>query len=474
MNSHYFSKPASTGIAAYCASRTAILAGLLLLTISSPSFAGSNHVLVPMTLQNAEDIGLVQTLTDHTNGVWTVVFSPDGQLLASCGQDGQVLVRKVDSLAYPRQMGGFAGWVVGLAFSPDGHFLAHGGADGFSGSSGPINLWNVEADSLERTLLGHDGGCWSLDFQESTGLLVSGSFDRTVRIWNPQTGEEIRTLVGHTAQVLSVDFNPHQNLVASSGIDYTVRIWNSESGDPVSGLRGHTGNIGYVKFSPDGLTVASSADDGTVRLWNVADSSLIWSQPAGQGWVNCVNFNHDGTLMLTCGHDGSVAVRNTANGALIKRLSGHTAPVLRGAFNPDGTLLATASWDRTVRLWGIEQDTDTDGIPDDTDNCVDVPNPDQSDIDQDGIGDACDSCTDNDHDGFGNPEIGTNQCTPDNCPLVSNPAQTDANHDGIGDACCCEEVRGNVNYTGIVDLADLSALVSYLTGGGYQLPDCFS
>jgi hypothetical protein len=58
----------------------------------------------------------------------------------------------------------------------------------------------------------------------------------------------------------------------------------------------------------------------------------------------------------------------------------------------------------------------------------------------------------------------------DNCPTMDNPTQADADHNGIGDACCCVGVRGNVNYVGIVDLADLSALVSYLTGGGYLLP----
>jgi hypothetical protein len=38
---------------------------------------------------------------------------------------------------------------------------------------------------------------------------------------------------------------------------------------------------------------------------------------------------------------------------------------------------------------------------------------------------------------------------------------------GVG---CCLGTTGNVNGSGIVDLADLSALVSYLTGGGYVLP----
>ncbi len=35
---------------------------------------------------------------------------------------------------------------------------------------------------------------------------------------------------------------------------------------------------------------------------------------------------------------------------------------------------------------------------------------------------------------------------------------------------CCEGTTGNVNDIGIVDLSDLSALVSYMTGGGYILP----
>jgi PKD repeat protein len=45
--------------------------------------------------------------------------------------------------------------------------------------------------------------------------------------------------------------------------------------------------------------------------------------------------------------------------------------------------------------------------------------------------------------------------------------RTMAAHIGTG---CCIGTTGNVNMAGIVDLADLSALVSYLTGGGYVLP----
>jgi WD40 repeat protein len=332
---------------------------------------------VPITQANAHEVRLLATLSDHLDRVWTVVFSPDGQWLASCGQDGRVLVRNIGSLPASTQMGGFPHWVVGLAFAPDGQYLAYGGAAGFAGTVGPIEVWNVTTNQLERALTGHSAGCWSLDYQEGSGILASGSFDNTVKLWDPQTGLLIRTLYGHTAAVLSVDFNPHQNLLASSGIDYSVRLWDSETGMPVRTLTGHSGNVGYVKFSPDGLSVASSADDGTIRLWNVADGSLIRVINANQGWVNCVNFSADGSLMVSCGHDGSVALREATTGLELNRLEAHLGPVIRGAFNPGGTWLATASWDRTVRLWGIPGDTDSDGVPDDSDNCLFVSNPDQ-------------------------------------------------------------------------------------------------
>lgn len=57
---------------------------------------------------------------------------------------------------------------------------------------------------------------------------------------------------------------------------------------------------------------------------------------------------------------------------------------------------------------------------------------------------------------------------------VINHTSPDANGNLIPDECdaqiCCVDVTGNINTVGIVDLSDLSALVSYLTGGGYQLP----
>jgi len=72
-----------------------------------------------------------------------------------------------------------------------------------------------------------------------------------------------------------------------------------------------------------------------------------------------------------------------------------------------------------------EFDIDFDGISNETDNCVDVENTDQSDVDNDGKGDACDTDSDNDQ----------VLDADDNCPLVANADQADEDDDSIGDAC---------------------------------------
>jgi hypothetical protein len=65
-----------------------------------------------------------------------------------------------------------------------------------------------------------------------------------------------------------------------------------------------------------------------------------------------------------------------------------------------------------VRFDGPASDRDGDGVPDATDDCPMVADPDQRDEDGDGIGNLC-----------------------DNCPATPNASQANADGDGVGDAC---------------------------------------
>lgn len=117
-----------------------------------------------------------------------------------------------------------------------------------------------------------------------------------------------------------------------------------------------------------------------------------------------------------------------------------------------------------------DPDDDNDTIPDISDNCPTVPNLNQDDLDNDGLGDVCDD--DIDGDGVLNAQ--------DNCPRASNPDQADGDRDGLGDACdqcpdtspgrpvdaygCNAFIPGDFDDDADVDLTDFAHLQLCLMG----------
>ena len=120
---------------------------------------------------------LEQEQSAHKQRIRTVVFSPDGKHIASSGEDRVVRVWKLDGGDQGFVLPDRSAKVLAIAFvSPD--VLATAGTDNL------VRLWDLASRTEIAKLAGHVGSVAALIARD--GMLVSGSFDTTVRVWTSE------------------------------------------------------------------------------------------------------------------------------------------------------------------------------------------------------------------------------------------------------------------------------------------------
>jgi gliding motility-associated-like protein len=137
----------------------------------------------------------------------------------------------------------------------------------------------------------------------------------------------------------------------------------------------------------------------------------------------------------------------------------------------------------------ISPDSDSDGVPDATDNCPSISNPNQLDVDTDGIGNLCDNCVslinsnqlDSDFDGIGNEcdidddNDGILDITEGNSDFdgdgIINSLDLDSDNDGCWDLI--EAGFSDTNNDGVLgaDSSMVDAQGQVINQGGYSDPD---
>jgi WD40 repeat protein len=305
--------------------------------------------------------------------VVSIAFSPDGNILASANDKGEVRLWDARTGELKQELEvKYHGHCRGIAFSPDGRTVASGWGVKWIERKwvGEVWLFNARSGKEERALTGHARPVACVAFSPDGKSVASGSEDRTVRIWDEPTREltpkeevllilsslrdvpEFResrlTLKGHKQAVFSVAFSPDSLILASGEGSGEVRLWDARTGTLTRTLTGHESSVTSVAFSPDGRTLASvGREDSTVRLWDVQTGRLERTLTK----VTSVAFSPDGEIMAAGSEGKTVQLHNARTGELQETLTGHAYPVTMLAFSPDGKTLASASGDTTVKLW---------------------------------------------------------------------------------------------------------------------------
>ena len=308
-------------------------------------------------LWNVHTGEFIKYLAGHTKTVNSVAFSPNGQTLMSAGADG-VCLWDVNTGEYIEDVPILA---VSAAFSPDGKTCAIVSETGIT----VLNAHTFQyLESLTRNIGSEDefrgediGSIGSVTFSPDGNTIVSCS-GNNIHLWDAHTNQLLKTLIGHTESVNSVVFSPDGETIASAGNDRTIRLWNANTREHIETLMAHADSVSSIVFSSDGETIASAGNDKTVRLWNVKTGELLKTFTGHIENVNTIAFSPVGTtiasgsgqlLYLGGGEDVGTCVGqeirlwNTNTGEHIRTLTGHTSVVNSVVFSPDGKTLASGS-----------------------------------------------------------------------------------------------------------------------------------
>lgn len=211
--------------------------------------------------------------------------------------------------------------------------------------------------TVQAVLRGHRWTVSGVDFHPAGNMVVTGSWDRTIRIWDAADGKELRRLDRnqHVAPITSVKWHPNGALVASTSADNTTALWDAATGKKMRTLREHFGWVLDCSFAPDRTKFATASWDKTVRLWDPNTGELISTlRGHTKGVWACAFYpvGHTSALLATGGEDCTARLWDTRTRKVALTLSGgHSDAVYSVAWSGDGSMIATGGSDRVVTVW---------------------------------------------------------------------------------------------------------------------------
>lgn len=334
-------------------------------------------------------------LTKNREGTISVVFSPDGKILATVCGDKLVRLWNVESRELMHtfmlhwRVNIIFNFSIGVNFSPDGKTLICWNNHGMhfwdieksvykmdlnvnldrqsdftfhadrtlvvNGSHKTIRYGDSETEMKKEINDAHKESITCVSFSPDGTMIASGSRDKTVRLWNAATETLHRTLKGHKKPILSLTFSRDGSHIASISEDKTIRVWHVATGRRKHTFKTNSKELQRISFSPDGETLASASLDGIIHQWDL-NIGKHKNTIVGHGVFASKNivFSKDKIIGATIYGKSNIILYDLNTQEVLTILTGHKKQVKSLSFSPDGKALASGGLDKTIWIWTVD------------------------------------------------------------------------------------------------------------------------
>ncbi len=211
--------------------------------------------------------------TSHGAAIHDLALSPNEQVLATAGENGQVRLWQTNGGGFgPQQLQGFPGPVTRVAFSADNLQVVAAA----SGEQPATHVYDLQTGALLQKFTEHAGPCVGnvclpLGTAPDSPQAVLTASVNGLWLWELSA---MRQIAGHGQPITAlaaIPGNPRQ--VFAGSLDATVRRWNLDNAQAVQQFN-HSGAVTAIAVSPDAQRLAAASDNHAARLWNVNGQQL--------------------------------------------------------------------------------------------------------------------------------------------------------------------------------------------------------
>ena len=174
---------------------------------------------------------------------------------------------------------------------------------------GTIQVFDLNSRAILRTWQEHKQPVWKARFSPDVlTSVMSVSDDQTVKLWDLPTAEAVSTFRGHTDYVRAGAFLSGAaggQLIVSGSYDGSVRLWDARAADRAVMTFEHTAPVEDVLPMVTGTTILASANN-QVSVLNLIASKVekVLASSSENCYFTCIGFevyaSHHGRIRRPC------------------------------------------------------------------------------------------------------------------------------------------------------------------------------